>query len=369
MSHIGLPNWQEMYNIALAKDYVDGATITVEWNAIEPRPRVYNWTALDRWVQEVVRLHKKLSIGIIAGMFIPDWVYASGVTRSVFRYDRAPPRGICTEISQPSVWEPAYLQAYRNALADLAQHLRSLSVPGFPTGVAYQALRIIKISGVNLTTEELRIDAHAPGGPCNEPNTADIWARAGYTPDKMLGAFMTIANDTARFFPDKLLSIAIIHKGGFPPIDNDGTVNEAAVTDPIKPDPMMMQILRAAEREFGSRLLVQWNALSQFVGPGGRAVLPEEMLDARARGAQIGWQLNGFLGIWGGSGCVYLPFRIQPCKTVADFQKILENGIDNGARYLEIQPVNASIKHLQLPANVPHDFSGAFRAAHTRLQN
>jgi hypothetical protein len=222
-----------------------------------------------------------------------------------------------------------------------------LQGPGLPSGAVYKALRVVKLSGINNTTEELRVDATKPdNGPCQQSDAAAIWAQAGFTPDKVIAAWKTIAEDTAKAFPDKILSVDVIHRGAFPSIDNGGRV-----VPPTRdaPDDLTEKILNIAVPMYRDRLMVQWDALWQ-----GKP--PQEVLDSGAHGARIGWQMNGFMGVWGGSGCVYKPFHTAACNNLADFQSILDNGINYGGRYIEIHAPNANT-----------DFAPAFQAAHSRL--
>jgi hypothetical protein len=349
MNHVALKNFDDVYTTALSQDYVDGAAIMLEWKAFEPQPDVYDWSDLDRWVEKAVTLHKKLSIGVVGGWFTPDWLYGSGygVPKNSFNYDRSRRESACTILTLPSFWHPVYLREYGKMMAALSQHLRGLQGPGLPSGAVYKALRVVKLSGINNTTEELRVDATKPdNGPCQQSDAAAIWAQAGFTPDKVIAAWKTIAEDTAKAFPDKILSVDVIHRGAFPSIDNGGRV-----VPPTRdaPDDLTEKILNIAVPMYRDRLMVQWDALWQ-----GKP--PQEVLDSGAHGARIGWQMNGFMGVWGGSGCVYKPFHTAACNNLADFQSILDNGINYGGRYIEIHAPNANT-----------DFAPAFQAAHSRL--
>lgn len=365
--HIALPKWQGLYSTALAQDYIDGAAISIEWDALEPRENTYDWSAFDQIVSNSIQHGKKIALALVAGMDTPEWVYAGGVKRLRFTYNKSNRSTVCTVISQPALWQPRFIDAYLHTLADIAHHLKLLNSGAAPQGSAYDSLRIVKLSGINLTTEEIRIDAHPPGGRCNEPDTAMAWAQAGYRPALVLQAFDTIARQTARLFPNLTYAMAIIHKDAFPPIRQDGEVDEPAVRTPPVPDPMTLRLMNTAAQALGSHLLIQWNALAQFRNAQGRDVLPEEVLQAHRDATQIGWQLNDFMGPLGGSGCIYIPFQIAPCRTERDFQAILENGMRTGARYFEIQPPDAAPGSAHLPAGAPDDFAPALRAAHNEL--
>ena len=349
MNHLGAEQFTSAYTAALSKDYVDGAAIVVDWNAIEPRPDVYDWALFDTWVRNALAQNKKLAVGVIAGRSTPDWLYGAGfdVPRNSFSYNRNRQAVACTVLTLPSPWAPAYLREFGKTMAALSRHLHDLPVPGRAPGAAYAAVTVVKLTGINNTSEELRLDATQPDdGPCHQSDAATIWAAAGFTPARIITAWMTIAAGTAQDFPDKILSVAIIHRNAFPSIDDSGHVT-APISD--APDPLTYKILQAGAARYGSRLMVQWNALF-----GGRVV--QEVLDAGQAGARIGWQMNAFLGVFQGTGCIYPGFVRAPCRSAEDFQRILDNGIDHGGRYIEIHPQNTN-----------GEFDAAFEAAHGRL--
>ena len=353
MGHPYLKNHEVPYATALSQSCIDGAAIMVQWGMIEPQAEIYDWSNLDEWVRKTVLLHKKLSIGVMAGLFTPDWLYGPGygVPKNSFNYNRSSTGASCIVMNQPSVWNPVYLREYGKLMTALSRHLRDLPVAGRPAGAAYQALRFIKLSGINNTTEELRVDATKPdNGPCHQSDAAAIWAKAGFTPDKVVAAFMTIAAETAQAFPDKILSVDIIHRSAFPPIDNSGHVYAVSPGPVRTPDPLTEKILDAAIPVYRDRLLVQWDALWN-----GKP--PQEVLTAGKRGARMGWQMNGFMGEWGGSGYIYPGWKIGVCKTSADFQSILDNGINRGGFYIEVQFANVDNPSL----------GPAFQEAHDRL--
>jgi hypothetical protein len=350
VGHPDLPNFAKANASAIAENFIDGAAIVVPWQEIEPQPGVYDWSILDRWVVQTVSLHKKLSVGIIAGLFAPAWLYGPGygVPKNSFDYNRSSIGVFCTVMTQPSFWAPPYLQAYGVMMAALALHLRTMKVPGMPPGAAYAALEVVKLSGINNTTEELRVDVTKPdNGPCHQSDATAIWAAAGFTPDRAVSAFMKLAAETTAAFPGKVLSVPIIINNAFPAIDGNGQIE---ANDP-KPDPVMLRILAAAVPVYHNQLMVQWDALWQ-----GRP--PTEVAAAGEQGARMGWQMNGFAGSWGGSGCIYPGFKIGACKSEQDFQSILDNGINLGGQYIEVQ----------VPSVINTVWQPAFKEAHQRLQ-
>lgn len=77
---------------------------------------------------------------------------------------------------------------------------------------------------------------------------------------------------------------------------------------------------------FGPRFMAKWDGLSQS------PILPGEVLDAGRKGARIGWQMNDFLGVREGGGCIYAPIAIRPCANLGEFKAILEKGMAKGGK-------------------------------------
>ena len=349
LAHPDVERFRNPYIDALSKDYIDGVALVVRWDRVQPQPGLFDWSELDSWIKPTVSQGKKLSLGIIAGFFTPAWIYTApySVPKNTFDFDRSSSGKSCATWSQPSVWHPAYLHEYALLMTALADHLRTMRIVGMPEGSALRALRIIKLSGINNTSEELRVDSTAGDtGPCHQSDAAAVWAQAGFTPDRVVHAVESLAASTISAFPNQRLGLAIIHRNAFPPVDDEGHTYS---TVPI-PDALTARILRAIIPTYGRRLMVQWNALWQ-------GAPPPEVLSAERSGASIGWQMNGFMGAWGGSGCIYPHWMIGACKSVADFGSILDNGINIGASYIEVQ----------IGSVLEAQWQPAFQAAHARL--
>jgi hypothetical protein len=349
VAHPDLANFDAAYATALRKPYIDGAAIVVQWSLIEPGAGVYDWTVLDRWVGHALALKKRISVGIIAGLYAPQWLYGVGfdVPRNEFYYNRSSASTACIVMTQPSFWNPTYLREYGKLLLALSSHLKSINASEDPSSSAYDAVSVVKLSGINNTTDELRIDTtQSDEGPCHQSDASSIWAAAGLRSQNAVAAFRTIVQATKEAFPDKLWSVPIIHRKAFPQIDNDGHVDAVEQI----PDLVTGLIIRTVVRLYRPNVMVQWDALWQ-----GRP--PEEVIAAFKGGTAIGWQMNGFLGAWMGSGCIYPGWNITPCHNVADFASILHNGLNLGGRYIEVQMGNV----------IDGTMDDAFEAVHNRL--
>jgi hypothetical protein len=307
---------------ALTDPSIDGAAIMVRWSSIEQRPGVYDWHILDPWLSQVISLRKKLSLGVMAGWFTPEWLYdsAHGVPANRFRYNRHPQgQPLCAILTLPSPWNAVFVREYNAMTRDLARHLRT-----FEGGGAYANLRMIKVGGINNTTEELRLVANGgDNGPCKQSDAQAIWKAAGFRPSNIVEAWRRMAQTAADVFPQALLSNDVIQAGAFPPIDERGNIYRP---QPRTTDALTDRIINIGIRRWGSRFSVQWDGLSQ-------APVDPAVVRAGQRGATIGWQLNHVL--LKGSGCIYGLLR-KPCGSVDEYQTMFENGIRNGGKFIEV---------------------------------
>jgi len=324
-------------------------------------------------LSDVLREGKGFTIGLIAGSQAPTWIYDTvGVPalRDITLNATQRKTGAlgCQKINQPLVWDERYLHQYAATMTALANHLKRVERPAPGGGTAFDSLVGVKLSGINLTTEELRIDAHVATpdlAACPEPDVTAMWKARGYRPHLILQAWREIARMTANIYPGKLLNVDVIPNAAFPNIDDNGT----RIPPPNLPgrkhvvEPLNATILDYGVATYGKLLLVQWDALSQD------GILPVEVTDSGKRGASMGYQMNGFGGgNFGGSGCIYNPgFKIMPCRNVDDFYQALSDGIRSGARYIEVQPPNVAIQFLN-PANPAiSSFAPAFEKAARNL--
>jgi hypothetical protein len=120
----------------------------------------------------------------------------------------------------------------------------------------------------------------------------------------------------------------------FPRIDEQGKI----VRRIKSMSPTYVNVERAlldkALQMFRGRIAIQWDALSQL----SLAHYASDVIAAGKQGAVIGWQMNAGGGMHIGSLCgATLPG--VPCDN-AGYQLMLDNGIDNGAQYIEVLPVN-----------------------------
>jgi hypothetical protein len=314
---------QNLEDAVYASDAVDGVYLRLTWRALEPQPGQYNWVTLDNEVARAVPAHKKISLGLHSGFFAPDWLYDKGVPKNTFYVGpHGGKRGRCEEMNIPSPWDVTYQQAYANLMRALARHLHN--IPG-----AYEAVRIVKLTGINQRTDEMRLPAAIERSDSCQKDAIGPWRAAGYRPSKVLSAWDNLSSAANEAFPDKILAINILEDNDFPTIDEQGQFVQK--TSPSYVD-VKAAIIDRGLNKFPGRFAIQWNGLSA-------TKTAPTVLKARDRGAIIGWQTNQFGG-FDGSGCDSANVaQAQPC-TGQSYLAILENGIAQGGRYIEVWPAD-----------------------------
>jgi hypothetical protein len=251
--------------------------------------------------------------------------------------------------------DAAFLGRWDALLAAVAAHLHAAGT--------YDAVTLLRLTGINRTTDELRLPAETPqstGLQCVS-NAVTIWQGAGYRPSLLLTGWDQITRSFEKSFPDKAFSVAIIPQNAFPAIAEDGTVIKGTPPDANQP------LLSLASTRFPARLVVQFN----FLMPG-EAASTEVINAAHNLGTMAAFQTNNYLGSTGkGAACSEPVTNPTPC-TDATFLALLQTGIyplgqsnPLRAQYIEVFPANANafpddieLGHLEL---IPPDHR---RAAH-----
>ncbi len=304
---------------------VDGVYIRLSWRALERRRGVFNWQGLDAIVDRAVAQGKKISIGVRAGAHSPMWLYNAGVPKLTFTIGHHGGRfGRCQEISLPAPWSEEYLKGFARMMDALAKHLRQRQ--------AYDLVRIVKLTGINQRTEELRLPAMVTERPDSCQTAAvPVWQGAGYAPPKVMAAWKSLSAAINAAFPDKILALEVLENFDFPPFDENG--QQVTFQDPRNFD-IKQAIVADALQRFPGRFAIQWDGLSA------ERVVPS-VLKAGEAGAIIGWQTNLFKGPKIGSGCESAVVAEAKICTPDTYIKILQNGFANGGKYFEIWPTDA----------------------------
>lgn len=317
---------------------VDGLVLVIGWNSVEPAMGEYSWTTLDQWMHLSISSGKKINLTLVAGVDTPSWLFASppagaGATPLNFTVSpHAGATGVCDSERVAAPWDPIFLNRWDSIIAALSTHLKS-------TGT-YDAVTLLRLTGINRTTDETRLPAETPQstGLACVTNAITAWQQAGYRPSLLLQGWDSITSSFQRSFPDKAFSIAIIPQNPFPRIAEDGSIIQGPVPDQNAP------LLSLAAQKFPGRLVVQFN----FLMPGEPAS-PAIVDAAQQLGTLAAFQTNNYFGSTGqGAACSEPVTNPTPC-TAATYLTLLQTGIyplgqDNNLRsqYIEIFPANAN---------------------------
>lgn len=316
---------------------VDGFALAIAWSAIEPAKGQFQWTTLDPWLAAAA--NKKIDLVILGGSSTPSWLFqptsAGGGGATALNFTISPHSGAlgqCDADTSAAPWDPAFLAQWDAMLVALAAHLKSIG--------AYNSIALLRLTGINRTTDELRLPAETPQstGLACVSDAISMWQQAGYKPSLLLQAWDAITSSFAKSFPDKSFSVAIIPSNAFPPIAEDGTIIKGTPPDPNAP------LLSLASRKFPGRLVVQFD----FLMPG-EAASSAVTQAAQTLGTMAAFQTNEYLGSTGGGAACSEPVTNPTPCTAQTFLAMLETGIDPlgaanplRAQYIEVFQANAN---------------------------
>jgi uncharacterized protein (TIGR03437 family) len=315
---------------------VDGVAVVIGWNAIEPSMGQYQWTVLDQWIGQVAALGKKIDLVVPAGSSIPAWLFQpapTGPGAVALNFTVSPhagSTGVCDSETIPTPWDTAFLAQWDAMLSALSAHLK--------TAGTYSAITLVRLTGINRTTEELRLPAEtaASTGLACVSNSIATWQQAGYRPSLLLQGWNTVLNSFLKSFPDKPFSVSIIPNDAFPGIAEDGSAIQGQIGDEDEP------LLQSASQLMKGRLVVQFD----FLIPG---VTASTVVTGAAQnyGTMAAFQTNEYLGPQG-AGCSEPVTSTIPCAADT-YLALLETGIyplgqTNAlrAQYIEVFHDNAT---------------------------
>lgn len=230
-------------------------------------------------------------------------------TTGTYNMSRSATTGAVTvqnALVSPTAWNATYLSKFNAAITQIASHLASVNGADIRPYV-----KIVKLSGINNTTEEFRNLAGTGGGTCNSINANQAWATAGWTPANITTAFNSILTNTITAFgsspfpTDLVYSTDVIQVNGMPAVDDTGAIY---TPPPSRSDEVtrtvMSQMLGNAS--YSSRkFAVQWNALSNQIPAPQPAMSYYQSLTTGYNNDVFAWQLNERGGTNGGSDCYY----------------------------------------------------------------
>ena len=308
------------YERAMTATGVDGAAVVVKWAEIEPHKGVFDFAELDRRI-EMARSHGlSIELGLLAGGNAPEWLYEPaptgvGAQRLNFVFAHHGGKGKTLALSMAPPWDAAYLEAFAALLAKVSEHLVS-------TG-ALAHVTVVKLTGINTDTDELRLPDQTPdeGGNAEITDAVQTWIHAGYRPERVVGAMRKVAAAWAVAFPSAWKVLPIIPQKSFPPIGDVGRVRDGPqAAGAVRR--LLEDLSRTAEADNHGRFILQMDWLNA-----GQPVRPHVMELAHKLRVPVAWQTNFYLGREGrGAGCGGEFGATSHCDE-ASFLRLLESGI------------------------------------------
>jgi len=318
---------------AIALHGVDGVVIDIGWDAVEPSKGQFDWTLIDQWMHTAIASGRRIDLAIMAGSSTPSWLFTAGAVPLNFTISpHSGQTGVCQSLTMAPPWDAVFLAQWDEMLAALAAHLKANGT--------YADVTMLRLTGINRTTEEFRLPAETPAstGLACVTDAVAIWQQAGYRPSQLTNAWTAITNSFKKSFPDKTFNVAIIPANAFPAIAEDGSVIKGTPPDP---NPALLAL---ASQKFPHHLVVQFD----FLMPG-EAASPEVTSAAQTLGTMAAFQTNEYFGQTGqGAACSEPVTNPTPC-TATTFLQLLETGIyplgrsnPLRAQYIEVFQGNAN---------------------------
>jgi hypothetical protein len=364
---------------ALTERGVDGFTLVENWSSVEPAPGVFEWDLapegqghFDQWVQLAIAAGKKINLAIRAGQDSPCWLFdamsqpcgpayagsyagARQITFQAAAHQGLTVQPVCETVRMAAPWDPVFLREWDRMLAGVAQHLRHTR--------AYSSVVMVRLTGVNRTTDEFRLPEEILSSPCidsdgnlhQNTNAISVWLAAGYRPSLLFLAWDSMATSFEWNFPDRSFNLPIIPidtghgQYPFPEIDEHGCVYTSIVPKTIWNVPpaiprntctndvdlktadnqmnaMLFSYLAVADFKSAGRLTVEFENLNTSDPASPTVVEAADLLRTR-----MGFMTNNYLAALPGAGvgAACSGGFIQPvgCKTSADYLALLNVGI------------------------------------------
>jgi len=234
-----------------------GVFIRLRWDEVNPALGVYDWTAMDREIEQAVRNGKLYSLSFKAGAKgTPQWIFdpaiagANVVKRLSFQDDDDESGcGVKMDLGSPA--DPNYRRLYFDLWKAAAQRIRSRNA-------WFRALAYVKPSGANLFSHENRLPNGCETGCICNPQ---VWAeQGGYTPKALYEFYSLQTAMLAAEFPGKEMSYQLI-QAGFPLVNDNGEHKEPLTTPLPRGSGQTEKILAQGRHDHGLRFIVQHNGL------------------------------------------------------------------------------------------------------------
>ncbi len=302
------------FDQALGVPGIDGMAVVLDWSTIQPSPGSFETGTIDSQLALARKHNLPVELVVRAGRSVPAWVARPAQLKLAYSPHQG--LGACSPVHMPPPWDPTYQSAFRAIVKRTADYVRAQGI----------AISVVKLTGINATTEELRLPAetqeatrNCPGGPVDD---VAVWDNvAHYTPTQLVQAFDRLASAFAEISPGMPITVALIPRWGFPPIDDAHRIVRGRQIQTLN-DSLLRSLVGGAARSLPGRFIVQFDFLMYDMPAN-----PEVVELARAYGLPLAWQTNLWRGnVQQGAGCGGSPGKGTVC-TDAEYLGLLEEGI------------------------------------------
>jgi hypothetical protein len=169
-------------------DTLDGITFYIGLTILAPEKGKYDWSLIDKVVDACKEHHKKINLAIIAGRWIPEWIYKDGADKFSWTLHQHNVNAGKSYASAPIPWDTVYLKALKDVVAAIGK--RYDNCPEIVT---------VQVTGPSLTN----------GLEANLNITKEQAKEIGYTQEKYINAWKEMFQAFSTAFPQKQLAWCI----------------------------------------------------------------------------------------------------------------------------------------------------------------
>ena len=194
----------------MANEFIKNVVISRRWEDLNTAQGVYDFTALNADIDEVINSGRTFSLKITTGIYSPNYLVNLGVPHVTFQEFEVDDVNLIT-FNVPAVWNTTYKTEFKAFLTALRANLTSY-IPN---------MTYISACGISRSSAELRLPAQILKVQNNQTSTdaKTIWLANGYSVDNVVDTFKEFATHTRGLFPNMPIVIPIVHIRTFPIID------------------------------------------------------------------------------------------------------------------------------------------------------
>lgn len=272
---------------------VDGVSLRAGWMQLEPAEGKITWP-FDQEIERAKKANKRVFLRAYTGAVmrpVPAWVYEAGAKQ--FDYVGGERTG-----AHPIPWDPTHNAKWKNLVREMGRRYSQ-----------DKAVVLVQMAGLDITGGEMHLT--------RTDKDIEAWKQAGYSKQKLVGAWESVIDAYADAFPTTYLALDVSKA-----ILNDGAVDA---------------VQAYAKKRLGGRLCIQHNALSAKTVEDKH---PNDWVRSYKGKAIIGFQQL----------CPKTPrgaFNDEGRRFGGNLDRALQIGLDAGMTYLEVYPPDVGNESLR----------------------